>query len=277
MRDMSITRVRARLATTHPISAYGGVQLPRQVLDQVASAVASGAMPMHFGHDISRPVAVADVQTGIEQLDDGHFAVWAEFDVDADVWATHESAVVAAGAPGGMSISFTTPLAGRSLASDSPLVVAADGHHFDDDEIDNAVAILGRLGVEAGGQVLYQFSFEPIAKIVIDVVWPAVMALGPNLVASAIYDAARSFFRPGRSALVFNVSFKETRRGARKVKVHIEASNETELSAAMDRLPDVLRAGTDGTFVSRAGSALEILGHGADAAIGGATDPQADD
>ena len=82
---MSITRVRARLATTHPISAYGGVQLPRQVLDQVASAVASGAMPMHFGHDISRPVAVAEVQTGIEQLDDGHFAVWAEFDVDADV------------------------------------------------------------------------------------------------------------------------------------------------------------------------------------------------
>jgi hypothetical protein len=113
-------------------------------------------------------------------LDDGPFAVWAEFDVDADVWAAHESEVVAAGAPGGMSISFTGPLAGRSLASDSPLVVAADGHHFDDDEIDNAVAILGRLGVDAGGEVLYQFSFEPIAKIIIDVVWPAVMSLGPT-------------------------------------------------------------------------------------------------
>jgi hypothetical protein len=76
---------------------------------------------------------------------------------------------------------------------------------------------------------------------------------------------------------VFNLSFKETRRGARKVKVHIEASNETELSAALNRLPDVLRAGTDGTFVSRAGSALEILGHGADGPISGATDPQGDD
>ena len=45
----------------------------------------------------------------------------------------------------------------------------------------------------------------------------------------------------------------------------------------MDRLPDVLRAGTDGTFVSRAGSALEILGHGADDPISSATDAPADD
>ena len=157
------------------------------------------------------------------------------------------------------------------------LVVAADGHHFDDDEIDNAVAILGRLGVDAGGEVLYQLSLEPIAKIIVDVVWPAVMSLGPNLVASAIYDAAKSFFRPGRSTIVFNVSFKETRRGLRKVQVHIEASNETELSAALDGLPNVLRAGTDGTFVSRGGRALEILGDGADAPISGSTDAQVDD
>jgi hypothetical protein len=88
-------------AITHPISTYRLIQLRRQVLDQVATAVASGAMPMLLGHDISRPVAVADVQTGIEQLNDDHFAVWAEFDVDADVWAAHESVVVAAGAPGG--------------------------------------------------------------------------------------------------------------------------------------------------------------------------------
>jgi hypothetical protein len=219
---------------------------------------------MHFGHDLSRPVAVADAETGIEQLEDGHFAVWAEFNVDADVWAAHEAEVVAAGAPGGMSIAFTGPLADRLPASESPLVVAADGHHFSDDDIDAAVAILSRLGAEAGGEVLYQFSFEPIAKIVIDVVWPAVMALGPDIVASAIYDAARSFFRPGRSGLVFNVSFKETRRGARKVKIHIEASDATELGAALQRLPDVLRAGTEGTFVSRAGTPLEILGAEAD-------------
>lgn len=228
-------------------------------MDQVAEAVASGVMPMHFGHDISRPVFVSEVETGVEPLDDGQFAAWAEFNVDADVWAAYEAEVAAAGAPGGMSISFTGPLSGRSLASESPLVVAADGHHFDEEEIEAAVAILGRLGPGSGGEVLYQFSYEPIAKIVIDVVWPVVMSLGPNIVASAIYDAARSFFRPGRRGLVFNVSFKETRRGTRKVKVHIEASNEDELRAAMDGLPRVLESGTQGTFVSRSGSPLELL------------------
>jgi hypothetical protein len=268
MESMTFARVRARLATTHPISAYGGIQLPKPVLDQVAQAVASGTMPMHFAHDISRPLMVSHVEAGIEQLPDGHFAVWAEFDIDADVWAAHEAEVAAAGAPGGMSIAFTGPLEGRSLANYAPLVIAADGHHFDEEEIDNAVTILGRLGVEAGGEVLYQFSFDPIAKIVIDVVWPAVMSLGPNLVASAIYDAARTFFRPGRCGLVFNVSFKQTRRGARKVKIHIEASSEDELSAALDRLPRILHAGTEGTFISRSGSPLELLSHEADTAKG---------
>lgn len=259
---MAITRVHARLATTHPIQAYGGLQLPREILDQLVQAVGSGAMPMHFGHDISRPVPVSGLKTGIEQLKDGEFAAWAEFDVDADLWSEYEAEVAAAGAPGGMSISFTGPMSGRSLASASPLVVAADGHHFEESEIDEAVAILSRLGPEAGGEVLYQFSFEPVAKIIIDVVWPVVMSLGPNLVASAIYDAARSFFRPGRRGLVFNVSFKETRRGTRKVKVHIEAANEAELRAAMDGLPGVLQSGTAGTFVSRSGSPLELLDTG---------------
>jgi hypothetical protein len=251
---MAISRVRARLATTHAIPAYGGIQLPKEALDQVAEAIASGALPMHFGHDTSRPVSVSEVESGVEQLEDGEFAVWAEFNVDEDVWAAYGAEVAAPGAPGGMSISFTGPTAGRSLASESALVVAADGHHFDEEEIDAAVAILRQLGTDAGGEVLYQFSFEPIAKVIIDVAWPVVAPLGPNIVASAIYDAARSFLRPGRQGLVFNVSFKETRRGTRKVKVHIEASNEAELRAAIDGLPKVLESGTRGTFVSRGGA-----------------------
>lgn len=256
---MAMTRVRARVATTHSIPAYGGLQLPREVLDQVADALVSGAMPMHFGHDISRPVPVSDVEAGVEQLEDGEFATWAEFNVDEDLWAAYGAEVAAVGAPGGMSISFTGPMAGRSRASESALVVAADGHHFDEEEIDSAVAILRLLGADAGGEVLYQFSFEPIAKVVIDVVWPVVASLGPNIVASAIYDAARSFFRPGRQGLVFNVSFKETRSGTRKVKVHIEAANEAELRVAIEGLPKVLESGAQGTFVSRVGSPLERL------------------
>ncbi|MGL5823806.1 MAG: hypothetical protein ACRCYU_03045 [Nocardioides sp.] len=256
---MATRRVRARLATTHAIPAYGGIQLPKQLLDQVAEALASGTMPMHIGHDISRPIFVSGVEAGVEQLDDGHFAAWAEFNVDADVWSAHEMEVASTGAPGGMSISFTGPLSGQSRPSESLLIVAADGHHFDEEEIVAAVVILGRLGADCGGEVLYQFSFEPVAKILIDVVWPAVMSLGPNFAASALYDAARSFFRPGRRGLVFNISFGETWRGSRKVKIHIEASNAAELRAAIDGLPAILDSGTHGTFVSRSGSRLELL------------------
>lgn len=250
-------RKRVRLATTHELPAYGGIALPRQAIDDLADAVGSGAMPMHFEHDISRPVTVANVEAGVEQLEDGECAAWAEFDVDADVWLEYEKARVAAGAPGGMSISFTGPLTGRSMPTTAALVVAADAHHFDEGEIEEAVAILARLDVEAGGEFLYQFSFEPLVKVLFDIVWPTVAVLGPNIVASAIYDAARSFFRPGRKGLVFNVTFKESHRGTRKLKIHIEAADHIELAAAMDRLPEVLRAGTEGTFASTSGGPLE--------------------
>lgn len=253
---MPITRVRARLATTHPIAAYGGTELPREALEQVARAVAGGSVPMHFEHDISRPVPAAVVASGVEELEDGHFAAWVEFDVDAELWEAYGGQVAAAGAPGGMSISFTSPMAGRSLAGDAPLVVAADRHHFADDEIDEAVTLLSRLGVETRGELLYQFSFEPVAKILVEVVWPTVMALGPDVVASAIYDAMRSFFRPGRGAITFNVVFRETPRGKRTLKIHIEATSEAEFASAVNGLPHILRAGGAGTFASTGGKPL---------------------
>ena len=149
---------------------------------------------------------------------------------------------------------------GRPLASASSLVVAADGYHFDETEIDAAVAILSQLGAEAGGEVLYQLSFEPIAKVVIDVVWPVVMSLGPTLWLRRSMTPHDPSFARVDMVWLFNVLFKETRRGTRKAKVHVEASNEAELRVAMEALPAVLESGTQGTFVSRSGSPLELLG-----------------
>lgn len=255
---MAFTRVHTRVVTTHRIPAYGGIQFDAAMLPEIAAAIASGSMPMHFGHDISRPLTIANIEAGVEQLDDGYEAVWAEFDVDSELWAAFESEVEAAGAPGGMSISVTAPLPGRSLTN-TPGVVAADGHHFRDDEIDAAAAIFRQRGMQVDPEVLYQFSFEPIAKVIIDVVYPIVMALGPDIAASAIYDAAKSFFRRERRGIVFNVIFRESPRGTRKLKVHIEVSTEAELASALDRLPNILSAGASGTFISQEGGTLDIL------------------
>ncbi len=39
---MAKKRVRARLATTHPVDVYGGLQLSRSVMENLAAAVKAG-------------------------------------------------------------------------------------------------------------------------------------------------------------------------------------------------------------------------------------------
>lgn len=256
-----MTRVRARLATSQAIPAYGGIRLPEEVVEGVARAVASGTVPMHFGHDISRPVRVENVEAGTERLDDGSLAAWAEFDVDEGVWNEFQQEVADAGAAGGMSISYTSPLDEKD--EDVDTLIAADAHHFSDAQIRAALLELERLDSSAGGARLYQLSLEPIAKVVFDIVENLVGALGPNIAASVIYDAAKGFLRRGRKT-TFNLVFRESRRGTRKLQVHIEAESDAELRAALDRLPAVLESGAKGTFAHHADGGYRQIEPGPD-------------
>lgn len=247
--------------TTQPVEAYGGVQFDERIVAEVADAVASGRLPMHFNHDISRPVGISNVTAGTETLPDGHVAAWAEFDVDADVWKTFQNDVAEAGAPGGMSVSLTVPLADEGFEPDADTVVAADAHHFSDSDIRAAMNELTRLDARVHGQRLMQFSFEPTAKVIFELVVPVVQALGPNLAASVLYDAAKHFFlKPGRTgAIVFNVMFRESRRGTKTLKVHIKANDAEQFRTALENLPTVLNSGTHGTFVSDNGDPIHEL------------------
>jgi hypothetical protein len=247
--------------TTHPVEAYGGVQFDERVVAEVADAVASGRLPMHFNHDISRPVGISNVPAGTETLPDGHVAAWAEFDVDADVWATFQSELAAAGAPGGMSVSLTVPLAEEELEPDADTVVAADAHHFSDSDIRAAMTDLRRLDAQVHGQRLMQFSSEPAAKVIFDLVVPVVQALGPNLAASVLYDAAKHFLlKPGRTGhIVFNVLLRESRRGTKTLKIHIRANDPEQFRTALQNLPSVLDSGSNGTFVSDNGDPIHEL------------------
>ena len=256
---MAKKRVRVRLVTSHPIGAYGGIQLDEAVVAEVADAVASGSIPMHFQHDISRPVHVSSVIAGTERLEDGYLAAWSEFDVEKEVWEVFQEEMQAAGAPGGMSISMTAPLEGAQLASDSSSVVAADAHHFSDEEILEATARLTAIDPSARGERLYQFSYIPEAKVVFDLLLPFVLAVGPSIAASVIYDAAKSFLGRSRDRVVFNLVFRETRRGTRKLQIHLEASTEEQLRTALEGLPRVLETGAAGTFTSSGGSALQAI------------------
>lgn len=255
---MTTVRVRARLATSHPIPAYGGIQLSEEMLADVAQAMNDGSIPMHFGHDISRPVRVSRVEAGIERLDDGYLSVWAEFDADSSAWAVVEDEFREAGVRGGMSISFSAPLAGGHLFPDASAVVAADAHHFDDEAIREAAAALSNAGLDSGGERLYQFSGIPEAAVVFDLVLPVIGALGINLAASLIYDAAKHLLTKRRTSgrTIFNLVFRETRRGDRKLQIRIEAESQAELRSALAQVPAVLEAGLSGTYRTTNGGDL---------------------
>lgn len=271
---MGTKRLRARLVTSQPIAAYGGIQLAESVVEQIADGVGSGAIPMHMKHDIAQPLATTIHGAGTERLPDGHLAAWAEFDVDEDAWSEFEAEIEAAGAPGGMSITISGPLVNGESMPDSPVTVAADAHHFTESEIRAAAEELRQLDDSAEGEYLYQFAFEPLATVVFDLVLPVIGVLGPNLVASAIYDAGKAFFlRPRPNGVTFNVIFRESRRGDRKLQIKIAATNAAEFDQALSRLPAVIESGAKGTYTSVNGGDLVPLDPGPQAS----TEQPADD
>jgi hypothetical protein len=59
--------------------------------------------------------------------------------------------------------------------------------------------------------------------------------------------------------VVFNLIFRESRRGALKLQVHLEVASEEQLRTALEGLPAILEAGAIGTFASTGGQALRPI------------------
>lgn len=241
--------VTAVVASTHPIDAYGGIQLPPEAMEQIAQRITRGELPMLFGHDLGRPARTRNASAWTEPTEDGFVRVVVEFDVDAEDWAAYEEELAEAGVQGlgGMSISFTGPLEGTSLP-DADLVLAADAHHYTDDEIAAAVVKLRLLDPGAGGERLYQLSVVPPLKVVVDLILSGTLAIGLNIVAAGIYDALRGLIRPGQRNEI-NLTFRQTRRGRRILKISIPVTSEEQLETALNGLSDVVKEGARGTFV----------------------------
>ncbi|WP_280295399.1 hypothetical protein [Nocardia abscessus] len=81
-----------------------------------------------------------NVTAGVEDLDDGHRAVWGEFDVDEDDWAATQKEIEEAGAPGGFSVGFPEPL--EVVPIDGDFQIAADAYYYSDDETLSAASHL---------------------------------------------------------------------------------------------------------------------------------------
>jgi hypothetical protein len=243
---MATVHVRSRIATTHPISAYGGFQLDEEEVRKIAAAVATGVMPMLIDHDITRPIDASNIEAGVERLDDGHLAAWAEFDADADAWAEFEAERDALGAPGGMSFSFVKPIPDQALEEEPLMVVAADAGYFDDATITEASRRLSAVAPTQPGR-LYQFAVGPDAKVLIEIIADGLGGIALNMIASGLYDAVKTFLKSGRST-VFSVVAKRRRSGRSVLRLHLATDNAEIARSAMERAAEMLQAAATGTF-----------------------------
>lgn len=260
---MQSVRVRMVLATSHPIAAYGGVRFPESAIAGIAEAFASGSLPMRFNHDLTRPVQIQNRQSGTERLPDGYLAAWGEFDIDSGVWAAIKREVADSGAPGGMSISVTTPLRGDSPLTDTPVLVAADAYHFTDEEIRGAVRALSQIDPSAQGRQLLQFAVDPTALIVIQIAASTLTTVGIGLATNAIYDAVKQFFtkrRRGKGGTVVDLEFSAHGNGDAALRVRIEAQDIDQVTGALAGLPHLLESAQPGTYLSSNGQPLEAVG-----------------
>jgi hypothetical protein len=239
---MANRRLRARVATTHPLPAYGGIRLAESAIRQLADQLATGGVPMTYQHDPVRPVNCMNVAAGIEKTEDGEFAAWIEFDVDEDEWQLYDQERQKAGAPGGWSFTTVDNFASRGQ-SPYDIEIAADASYFDDDFL-LAVAgeiLPGELTVTLGR--LYQFSWVPDPKILIGIAQTTLMSIPANLLSSYLYDFARKFKAKlaGDSRMpTFEIRVRRQRR-SKTTTIKITATDDYGLRQAMESVPEILR------------------------------------
>jgi hypothetical protein len=231
------------VATTHPISAYGGLQLAESAVRQIADEMAAGKIPMQHNHDLSRPSSAVIIATGVEPTEDGHLAAWVEFDIDEDEWELYEQEKREAGAPGGMSFSTLEPFASRGEAP-YEVEIAADAAYFDDAMIVSAAeeALPGELRVQLARY--YQFSWIPEPKVVVDLAAQVLMSIPGDVLSAYLYDLAVRFkakLAGKPEKLVFELRVRRTPI-FRSTKIKLVADDTDELRQAMQAIPEILRA-----------------------------------
>ncbi len=250
--DMGRVTVEAVLTTTHPVEAYGGIQLSRKVLVDLADAVRDGKMPLQWNHDLRRPFDAIVLETGVREREDGFEEAWALLEVEEQAWAEWQAQLRELNAPGGMSFSLGTPL--RTIdgigETDLPLLISADAAHFSDEVILEAAQKVAALGPTSASRY-YQFAFEPTAKVVLEYGAALLAAVPPGLLANYLFEMVKPFLRlPSRSGKPTTFEFHVSEAaGTRSVAAHLETASEDVAKQAIEAFGDV--AGTPGTYEFR--------------------------
>jgi len=210
------------MATTELIPAYGGIQRSREELEAIAQVLRSQSIPARLFHDAREPLYVDNVDAGVQERADGEYELWIEFDAEEEGWAKYEAERDALGVPGGISFTLAETFAeleSRTGPGPVSVAVAADAHHFSDDQILAAAAeFSGASSVKVSR--LKQFSAVPTALVLIQFVLQEGAQIPPGLISAWLYDALRHFRRPEQPHPAVTLEYSEGAEG-RKVTATI--------------------------------------------------------
>jgi hypothetical protein len=82
-----VVKVSSIVATTDPVAKYPGLTLHRNVMQQLATALKNGQLPLLSNHDVTKPVTGRVLDAQVVELANGATGVEATFEVDAVEWA----------------------------------------------------------------------------------------------------------------------------------------------------------------------------------------------
>jgi hypothetical protein len=232
--------IRARVATTHPLSVYGGIALAESAAEDMAIQLRGGTVPMTFNHNADRVLTVSVLDTGTETLEDGHLAVWMEFDMPDGEWAAVDQEVRESGALGGFSYTTLDSVSGDEQTAD--IEIAADVSHFTEVQIEAAADAL-RVDYGVWSARVFQFSHVVDAAVILSFAASVVQQVPANVLSELILNTAKRFLRPSGPS-VFNLRVKATPK--RFVgKVRIVTDDPEELKRQIAKVPSVFRAALD--------------------------------
>lgn len=242
MADSEWRPIHGILMTSEPIEAYGGVRIPSEMLADLAMQINAGEVPWHLDHDLSKPIRIRSFEAFVEARPDGI----EELRFQAEL---HEGDLDWLRTRHGMSATVTTPLARdeNKIHNGSAIMrLSADHAWFADDALIEAEDQLLRQGV--GPELIkveraFQFGFLPDPQIFIDVVYPFLQAMGPNVV----WDAIKELFSRRRTPsggnpnapTVVNIAIVD---GDRSIKAIVTTSDEAVARHAIGSLDLALAA-----------------------------------
>jgi hypothetical protein len=234
------------MATTHPIEAYGGIQLAPEALAQLAEQFNTGSVPFAANHNHLETMRTRNAKAYVRARADGYSEVVAQIDVAKEDWER-------SGSMNGISFSTSDDIG--QYGEDPGLYIYADASWFSDFDIVEAgrmtndrlltTADPAYTGLKVGRY--FQFSIIPDAKIVLEVGWTLFIALGPNLVASAIWDGVKHLFAKRKLQKVTEDNARPTtidmhiQNGQSKIVAVVTTDDEHIAKVAIDSLAGAIQ------------------------------------